>query len=61
MELARRAGEHRRRTRAVAPAAREAEQPPAKDVARKVLLRNGYLAALPALAELMQIRKQDLS
>ena len=49
MELARRAGEHRCRTRAVAPSAREAEQSPAKNVARKVLLRDGYLAALPTL------------
>ena len=61
MELTGRAGQHRRRARAVSPAARKAEQSPSKDIARKVLLRNGYLAARPTLAELAQVGKQDIS
>ena len=51
MELTGRAGQHCRRARAVSPAAGKAEQSPSKDIARKVLLRNGHLAARPALAE----------
>ena len=59
MPLVRRAGQHRARARAEIPAAREAEQAAAEEVRREVLLRDGDLAPLPAVAELAQERQHD--
>ena len=41
----------------LAPAARQAEQPAAQQRAREVLLRDRCLAALPALAEVLEVRQ----
>ena len=58
--LTRDAGEQRHRPDASAPAAREPEQPPAYDPRGEVLLRDGGLAACPALAEIVQVGEDDV-
>jgi hypothetical protein len=60
VSLARRAREDSARARAAVPAARQAEQAPAQQVRREVLLRHGDLASLPSCAELAQERQHDI-
>jgi hypothetical protein len=55
VQLARRAGQQRARPAATVPPAGEAEEAAAQDVAGEVLLPDRDLAALPALAELVQV------
>ena len=59
MLLARSSGEEDERTVTAAPAACQTEQASSHKGAGKVLLRHGDLPALPALAELVQVREQD--
>ena len=47
--------------RALSPAARQAEQTPAHDVAREVLLGDARSARLPALAEVVQVRDEEIT
>jgi hypothetical protein len=53
-------GEKRARAVASPPAAGQAEQASPQDVGGEVLLRDGQLAALPAVADVVQIRHHDL-
>ena len=48
------------RPEAVTPAAAQAEQPPAEHVRGEVLLGDRRLAALPALAELVEVGEDDV-
>ena len=50
-----------RRAEPEAPAARQAEQPPAQHAGREVLLCDRGVAALPALSELAQVRQHDVA
>ena len=59
--LARRAGEHRDRPAAAAPAAGEGEQPPAHEVGGEVLLADADLLALPAIADVPHRRERDVA
>ena len=58
--LAREAREQRARPIATTPAASQPEQPAPEDGRREVLLSHRDLATLPALAELVEIRENDL-
>ena len=58
--LAREAREQCERAEAAAPAACEAEQPPAEDARREVLLRDRGVAARPALAEIVEVGEHDV-
>ena len=60
VKLSRRACEQCVRPHTGSPAAGEPEQPTADDVAREVLLGDGRLAAGPALAQLVEVRKNDV-
>ena len=59
--LARRAGEHRDRAVAPAPAAGEGEQPPAHEVGGEVLLADADLLALPPIADVPHRRERDVA
>jgi hypothetical protein len=61
MQLARWAGQQRARALAAVPPASKAEQAAAQDVAGEVLLPDRDLAALPALAELVQVGQHHLA
>ena len=54
------ARQERRRAEAVAPAARQSEQTSAEDARGEVLLGDRRLAARPALAEVVEIREDDV-
>src|SRR6185436_14267198 len=55
------AGEDGDRSDPAAPAAREPEQAPAEQRGGEVLLRDRHLAALPSIAELVQIRNDHVA
>ena len=59
--LARRARKHRAVPRALVPPARERQQPGLDEPAREVLLRDGDLAARPALAEVVQVGEERVA
>ena len=59
--LGRRAGQHGERARAAAPAAREGEESSMDEIRREVLLGDPDLAALPAGAELAQVREDQVA
>ena len=59
--VARDAGEQRERRARVAPAASEPEQPATQQRAREVLLRDRDLAALPALAQLVEVGQDGIA
>ena len=54
MQLPRCAGQHGARADPAVPPAREAEQPPAEELRREVLLRDRGVTALPAVTELAE-------
>ena len=59
--LTRHAREQGARTGASVPIAREPEQAPAQHLAGEVLVRDGRLAALPAISELPQVGEDDVA
>ncbi len=61
MLLAFYAGQQSKRPVAAPPAARERHQAAADHVAGEVLLNDRYLAALPAVAQLVQVGHDDLA
>ena len=61
MLLPRRAGKDGERPAPGPPPARETQEPATDHAAREVLLRHGGLAALPAVAELVQVGQQRVA
>jgi hypothetical protein len=61
VQLARRAGEDGQRAPSLTPAPREAEQAPAEEVAREVLLGDGRGPCFPALPQIVEIRDDEIA
>src|SRR3712207_1045522 len=60
MQLAREAGEYRKRPAAPLPPARQREEPAAKQLAREVLLGDAGITSRPARAKLGEVGKHDV-